>query len=65
LSIGGFDPIFRADMSPPASVTEEAIEKIRRLIATGSWGPMHIASNERWLREHLGPADDVPLDGGG
>jgi GntR family transcriptional repressor for pyruvate dehydrogenase complex len=24
---------------------------------------MHIASNEKWLREHLGPADDVPLDG--
>jgi GntR family transcriptional repressor for pyruvate dehydrogenase complex len=22
---------------------------------------MHIASNETWLREHLGPADDVPL----
>ena len=24
---------------------------------------MHIAHNERWLREHLGPSDDVPLDG--
>jgi GntR family transcriptional repressor for pyruvate dehydrogenase complex len=24
---------------------------------------MHIASNEAWLREHLGPADDVPLEG--
>jgi GntR family transcriptional repressor for pyruvate dehydrogenase complex len=24
---------------------------------------MHIAHNETWLREHLGPADDVPLDG--
>src|SRR6266849_2372154 len=24
---------------------------------------MHIASNEHWLREHLGPADDVPLEG--
>jgi GntR family transcriptional repressor for pyruvate dehydrogenase complex len=24
---------------------------------------LHIASNERWLHEHLGPADDVPLDG--
>ncbi len=23
---------------------------------------MHIASNENWLREHLGPADDVPLE---
>jgi DNA-binding FadR family transcriptional regulator len=23
---------------------------------------MHIASNETWLREHLGPADDVPID---
>jgi GntR family transcriptional repressor for pyruvate dehydrogenase complex len=23
---------------------------------------VHIAHNERWLREHLGPADDVPLD---
>ena len=22
---------------------------------------LHIAHNERWLREHLGPADDVPL----
>jgi GntR family transcriptional repressor for pyruvate dehydrogenase complex len=22
---------------------------------------IHIASNEAWLREHLGPADDVPL----
>jgi GntR family transcriptional repressor for pyruvate dehydrogenase complex len=25
---------------------------------------LHIATNERWLREHLGPADDVPLDDG-
>jgi GntR family transcriptional repressor for pyruvate dehydrogenase complex len=24
---------------------------------------MHIASNETWLRENLGPADDVPIDG--
>jgi GntR family transcriptional repressor for pyruvate dehydrogenase complex len=24
---------------------------------------LHIATNETWLREHLGPADDVPLDG--
>ena len=24
---------------------------------------LHIATNEKWLREHLGPADDVPLDG--
>ena len=24
---------------------------------------VHIATNETWLREHLGPADDVPLDG--
>ena len=24
---------------------------------------MHIASNEHWLREHLGPTDDVPLQG--
>ena len=24
---------------------------------------VHIAHNETWLREHLGPADDVPLDG--
>jgi GntR family transcriptional regulator, transcriptional repressor for pyruvate dehydrogenase complex len=23
---------------------------------------MHIASNERWLKEHLGPTDDVPID---
>ncbi|HEX3805752.1 MAG TPA: FadR/GntR family transcriptional regulator [Gaiellaceae bacterium] len=23
---------------------------------------VHIASNEAWLRDHLGPADDVPLD---
>jgi GntR family transcriptional repressor for pyruvate dehydrogenase complex len=23
---------------------------------------LHIARNEHWLREHLGPADDVPLD---
>jgi GntR family transcriptional repressor for pyruvate dehydrogenase complex len=23
---------------------------------------VHIAHNETWLREHLGPADDVPLD---
>jgi GntR family transcriptional repressor for pyruvate dehydrogenase complex len=25
---------------------------------------LHIATNERWLREHLDPADGVPLDGG-
>jgi GntR family transcriptional repressor for pyruvate dehydrogenase complex len=25
---------------------------------------LHIATNERWLREHLGPADDVPLADG-
>jgi GntR family transcriptional repressor for pyruvate dehydrogenase complex len=25
---------------------------------------MHIAGNEKWLREHLGPADDVPLRDG-
>ena len=25
---------------------------------------LHIATNERWLREHLGPAHDVPLDAG-
>jgi GntR family transcriptional regulator, transcriptional repressor for pyruvate dehydrogenase complex len=25
---------------------------------------MHIASNEKWLRENLGPADDVPLRDG-
>jgi GntR family transcriptional regulator, transcriptional repressor for pyruvate dehydrogenase complex len=24
---------------------------------------VHIANNEAWLREHLAPADDVPLDG--
>ena len=24
---------------------------------------LHIATNEHWLREHLGPAEDVPLDG--
>jgi GntR family transcriptional regulator, transcriptional repressor for pyruvate dehydrogenase complex len=24
---------------------------------------LHIATNERWLREHLDPTDDVPLDG--
>jgi GntR family transcriptional regulator, transcriptional repressor for pyruvate dehydrogenase complex len=24
---------------------------------------LHIARNEHWLREHLDPADDVPLDG--
>jgi GntR family transcriptional repressor for pyruvate dehydrogenase complex len=24
---------------------------------------LHIAHNERWLRDHLGPADDVPLAG--
>jgi GntR family transcriptional repressor for pyruvate dehydrogenase complex len=24
---------------------------------------LHIAHNETWLREHLGPADDVPLEG--
>ena len=24
---------------------------------------LHIATNENWLREHLDPADDVPLDG--
>jgi DNA-binding FadR family transcriptional regulator len=23
---------------------------------------LHIASNEKWLREHLGPSDDVPLE---
>jgi GntR family transcriptional repressor for pyruvate dehydrogenase complex len=23
---------------------------------------VHVAHNETWLREHLGPADDVPLD---
>jgi GntR family transcriptional repressor for pyruvate dehydrogenase complex len=23
---------------------------------------LHIVTNETWLREHLGPADDVPLD---
>jgi GntR family transcriptional repressor for pyruvate dehydrogenase complex len=23
---------------------------------------LHIATNENWLREHLGPADDVPLE---
>jgi DNA-binding FadR family transcriptional regulator len=22
----------------------------------------HIATNQRWLREHLDPADDVPLE---
>ncbi len=26
---------------------------------------LHIATNEKWLREHLDPADDVPLDRGG
>jgi GntR family transcriptional repressor for pyruvate dehydrogenase complex len=26
---------------------------------------LHIASNEAWLREHLGPADDVPIGEGG
>jgi len=27
---------------------------------------VHIANNEAWLRDHLGPADDVPLaDNGG
>jgi GntR family transcriptional repressor for pyruvate dehydrogenase complex len=26
---------------------------------------IHIASNERWLREHLGPDHDVPLQGAG
>jgi GntR family transcriptional regulator, transcriptional repressor for pyruvate dehydrogenase complex len=25
---------------------------------------LHIATNETWLREHLGPADDVPLEDG-
>jgi GntR family transcriptional repressor for pyruvate dehydrogenase complex len=25
---------------------------------------VHIAHNETWLRDHLGPADDVPLAGG-
>jgi GntR family transcriptional regulator, transcriptional repressor for pyruvate dehydrogenase complex len=25
---------------------------------------VHIATNERWLREHLGPGDDVPLADG-
>jgi hypothetical protein len=25
---------------------------------------LHIAQNERWLREHLGPAEDVPLSDG-
>jgi GntR family transcriptional repressor for pyruvate dehydrogenase complex len=25
---------------------------------------LHIAHNETWLREHLGPADDVPFAGG-
>jgi len=25
---------------------------------------IHIARNEAWLREHLGPADDVPLPAG-
>jgi GntR family transcriptional repressor for pyruvate dehydrogenase complex len=24
---------------------------------------LHIVTNERWLRDHLGPADDIPLDG--
>ena len=24
---------------------------------------LHIVTNETWLREHLGPADDVPLAG--
>ena len=24
---------------------------------------LHIVTNETWLRDHLGPADDVPLDG--
>lgn len=24
---------------------------------------LHIVTNETWLRQHLGPADDVPLDG--
>ena len=24
---------------------------------------LHVVTNETWLREHLGPADDVPLDG--
>jgi DNA-binding FadR family transcriptional regulator len=24
---------------------------------------LHIVTNETWLREHLGPADDIPLDG--
>jgi GntR family transcriptional repressor for pyruvate dehydrogenase complex len=22
---------------------------------------LHIATNEAWLRDHLGPADDVPI----
>ena len=26
---------------------------------------LHIATNENWLREHLDPAEDVPLDRGG
>jgi GntR family transcriptional repressor for pyruvate dehydrogenase complex len=24
---------------------------------------LHISDNEAWLREHLGPAEDVPLNG--
>jgi len=24
---------------------------------------MHIASNERWLRDHLGPDHDLPVQG--
>jgi len=26
---------------------------------------LHIASNEKWLREHLGSSDDLPLDADG
>ena len=26
---------------------------------------LHIATNENWLREHLDPSEDVPLDRGG
>jgi GntR family transcriptional regulator, transcriptional repressor for pyruvate dehydrogenase complex len=48
-----------------------AREEHSRIYDAVTWGDadlaraaalLHIATNERWLREHLDPADDVPID---
>src|ERR1051326_1384703 len=51
-------------------LAREEHERIYEAIAVGDAALaraatlVHIAHNETWLREHLGAADDVPLDGG-